>query len=76
MGELQALSSCTLRSLTSVSKARNLTSVFMQLCIDASASVPFCKRVLSTLYALANANRSVPTPSIRARKRTAAGFVL
>jgi hypothetical protein len=76
MGELQALSSCTLRSLTSVSKARNLTSVFMQLCMDASASVLFCKRVLSTHYALANSNSWAPMPSMRARKRTGGVFVL
>ena len=42
---------------------RNLTSVFMQLCIDASASVPFCKRAPKALYALTNSNRSAP-PSI------------
>jgi hypothetical protein len=32
----------------------------MQLCIDVSASVPFSKRALKALYALANSNRSVP----------------
>jgi hypothetical protein len=35
----------------------------MQLCIVASVSVPFCKRGLKALYALANSNRSAP-PSI------------
>jgi len=46
----------------------------MQLCIDASASVPFRKRALRALYALANSNLASP-PVSRALKRTAGFFV-
>ena len=35
----------------------------LQFRIDASASVPFCKRALRALYALANSNLSAP-PSV------------
>jgi len=47
----------------------------MQLRIDASASVLFCKRALRALYALANSNRSVPFSDSRALKRTPSVFV-
>jgi hypothetical protein len=61
----------------------------MQLCIDASTSVPLCKRGLKVLYALANSNLSVPLvessarnanpgPFVfsRIRNRTAAGYLM
>jgi len=59
----------------SVSKARNLTSVFMHLCIDAIASVPFCKRTIRALYALTNSNRSAPSVDSSARKANPIPFV-
>src|SRR5829696_4394496 len=39
----------------------------MQLCIDVSASIPFCKRVLRALYALVSSKRSAPPSVSRAR---------
>src|SRR5215208_781947 len=72
---LQARTTSRCRVSSWLSKARNLTSVFMQLRIDASASVLFCKRALRALYALANSNRSVPFSDSRALKRTPSVFV-
>jgi hypothetical protein len=43
--------------------------------MDDSASVPFCKRGLKTLYALANSNRSVPLVESSARKANPGPFV-
>src|SRR5829696_3199842 len=48
----------------------------MQLCSDTSASVPFCKRGLKVLYALANSNRSAPPSVSSARKQSPEPFVL
>ena len=62
-------------TLPSVSRAQNLTSVFMQLRIDASASVPSCKRCFEALYALTNANRSAPSFGNSARNAKAGLFV-
>ena len=42
----------------------------MQLCIDVSASVPFCKRALRAGYALANFSRSTPYSDSSARNRS------
>src|SRR5829696_7799778 len=39
----------------------------MQLCIDVSAFIPFCKRVLRALYALVSSKRSAPPSVSRAR---------
>ena len=47
----------------------------MQLCIDASASVPFCKRTIRALYALTNSNRSAPLVDSSARKANPIPFV-
>jgi hypothetical protein len=48
----------------------------MQLCIDASASMPFCKRVLRALYALVSSKRSAPPSVSSARKRNPESFTL
>jgi hypothetical protein len=61
----------------------------MQLCIDASVSVRFCKRTIRALYALTNSNRSaplvdssarnakpVPFAFSRIRNREAAGYLM
>src|SRR5215212_10478538 len=72
--QARTTSSCRVSSW--LSKARNLTSVFIQLCIDASASVPFCKRVLRALYALVSSKRSAPPSVSWALKRTPRDFVV
>ena len=46
------------RSTPSDMRARNLTSSVLRLRMDASASVPSCKRAFGALYALANSSRS------------------
>ena len=48
----------------------------LQLSIDASVSVPFCKRGISALYALVNSNRSAPFAVSSAWKRNPETFVL
>ena len=58
------------------SSARNVSpSRRMQLCIDASASMPFCKRVLMALYTLVSSKRSAPPSVSSARKRSPESFV-
>jgi hypothetical protein len=76
MGATHALTSSRCSMPSDIRAWNSRLTGCLQLSIDASVSVPFCKRVLSTHYALANSNRSAPTPSIRARKRTGGVFVL
>src|ERR671912_679330 len=71
---LQARITSSCRVSSWLSKARNLTSVFMQLRIDASVSVPFCKRALRALYALSNSNRSAPLVDSSAQNASARWF--
>ena|SRR5215211_3229643 len=66
---LQARTTSSCRVSSWLSKARNLTSVFMQLRIDASVFMTFCRHRPQGLYAFANSNRSVPFPVSRALKR-------
>jgi hypothetical protein len=65
--------SCT-SVVPSVSSTRNLSSEFLQIRMDDSASVPFCKRGLRALYALANANCSAPLVDSSARNASARWF--
>src|SRR3712207_2597578 len=53
--------------MPSPSSARNLSSKVLQFRMDASVSVPFCKRAPRALYALTNSNRSAPSSLNRTR---------
>jgi hypothetical protein len=53
-----------------VSTVRNVSSSILLFRMDVSVSVPFCKRGLKALYALANSNRSAPYSDSSARNLT------
>ena len=55
--------------MPSPSSGRNLSSKVLQLRMDVSVSVPFCKRAPRALYALTNSHRSAPFLDSRALKR-------
>ena len=57
--------------MPSPSSARNLSSKVLQFRMDASVSVPFCKRAPRALYPLTNSNGSAPSSVNRTRNLSA-----